>query len=125
MQKVGFLMTRLITGQPDTEIVMSPTIIEEGTSRKFRCTSTSTTIPDTHNLTIQTSWLVNNTSVESIGRFQIDGNDLIIHYVTRLDNNLTVSCKAVEMMGLTSFAYATLPVRCKFCFSFEYCKYGN
>ena len=113
------IYTFTFTGQPSTELEVSTSVIEEGTSGTFKCISTSTTIPGTHNLTIQTSWLVNNTSVESIGRFQIDGNDLIIHYATRMDNNITVSCKTVEERGLTTFANTTLTVRCKFCFALD------
>ena len=105
------------TGQPSTEIEVSPSIIDLGTSGTFRCISTSTTIPATHNLTIKASWFVNNTSVESIGRFQIDGEDLIIHYITRRDIDLTVSCKAVEERDLTTLVNMTVPVGCKFYFA--------
>ena len=101
-------------GQPDTEIEVSPPTIEQGTSGRFKCSSISTTVPNSHNLTIQRTWLVNDKSVESSsGRFQVDEDDLIIHSVTRTDKELVVSCKAVEEKGLTTLTNTTVPVGCK------------
>ena len=92
------------TGPP--EIAVIPPIIETGASGRFRCISTSTN---------QTSWLLNYTAVEKqIGRFEIDDKDLLIHYVSRADKTLLVSCRAVEDCGLTTMANMTVPVGCKY-----------
>ena len=55
--------------------------------------------------------------MENVGRFQTDGKDLIIHCVSRMDKNRTVSCKAVEERGLTTIADSNFSVTCKFCFT--------
>ena len=66
---------------------------------------------------------MNDRAVESSGRFQVDDDDLIIHYVTRKDKDIVVSCKAVEERGLTTLTNTTVPVGCKLCLCvFEICK---
>ena len=63
--------------------------------------------------------------MDGVGRFQTDGKDLIIHCVSRMDKNRTVSCKAMEERGLTAFADTILPVTCKFCFALNFEIYSS
>ena len=78
-------------------------------------------VPGIHDLTNEITWFVNNTYVEKqMGRFEIDNKDLIIHYVSRLDKNLLVLCKALDDKGVTRMANRTVPVGCKF----NFCSYA-
>ena len=106
---------------------MSPDDIRVGEVATFLCLSSSTTVPDTHNLTIHQSWLVNGQPVETEGRFlgtkggfmekvervQVIENKLVIYPVRREDKDVIVTCKVEETMGQTTLANMTVPVLCK------------
>ena len=102
-----------VQGQPDTNFTVSPDDIREGEIATFQCVATSTTVPDTHNLTIQISSLVNGNAVETKGRFCVLPNKLIINSVRREDKDLKATCKAEETMGLATLINMTVPVNCK------------
>ena len=128
-------------GKPIAYMTVSPDDVRVGEVATFLCLSSSTTVPDTHTLTIHYSWLVNGQPVETIhqarlvngqpvetegrfletegglqeteGRFQVQENKLIISPVWREDKDVIVTCKVKEAMGQTTLANMTVPVLCK------------
>lgn len=103
----------IVSGQPVSEITVIPAGIIEGDTVIFECATNSTTVPETHNLTLQTTWFMNGSKIESKGRFIIYRNKLIMCALSKIDHGRVIACRATETMGLTTWVNTTLHVGCK------------
>lgn len=103
---------KIISGPPTSDITGLEEETEEGQSLLLRCSSNSTTVPETHNLKMETMWYLDGRVVESRGRFRVCDDELTIDSVMKTDNNLEISCRAKEQMGLTTWTNKSLHVNC-------------
>ena len=97
---------------------MTPAVVEVGNAVVLNCSSKTTIVPETHNLTISTSWYLDGQAIKPCGRFSVDSNGLYIYVVTEADIDLVITCEAKEERGLTTRINTTLPIFCKCLISF-------
>ena len=102
-----------VLGPPTSEITVKPPIIEEGTAGVLQCSAVSTTLPNTHNLTIYVSWSVDGQVVQTGGRYKVKKTSLTINPVRRADVNRVITCEATEEGGLTTWTNTTLSIHCE------------
>ena len=77
------------------------------------CSTTSTTVPAYHNLTMLVSWYIGGQYIATTGRYRVDNNILSIYSMTRVDDGLVVECQAREDKGLTTWANMSISMNCK------------
>ncbi|XP_052806625.1 basement membrane-specific heparan sulfate proteoglycan core protein-like [Mya arenaria] len=99
--------TVYILGSPIIPSLATNGSFYEGTNLRISCTSTSTTLPSNHSLSIQYNWAINGSSIASGGRFSFDSSDnkeLTIYNISRNDRRSVVRCTATEVGGKSSQA---------------------
>ena len=94
--------------------MVTPAAIDVRHGAIVSCSANSTTIPGTHNLTMQVLWYTNGQIIKTGGRFRVKNDELTIHVVTKADISLVITCEAKEQKGLTTRINTTLPIYCKF-----------
>lgn len=99
-----------ILGKPESEITVTPTALDVGSTGIVKCSSRSTTIPETHNLIIKISWFIGDDLINTGGRFLVDNDELIIYVVIEADINLVITCEAREERGLMTRTNTSLPI---------------
>ena len=101
---------------------MTPAVVEVGNAALLNCSSKTTIVPETHNLTISISWYLDGQAIKPCGRFSVDSNGLYIYVVTEADIDLVITCEAKEERGLTTRINTTLPIYCKILVSYFFAK---
>ena len=102
-----------ILGHPTSMLRQIPAVVEEESAGHLLCISRSTTVPATHNLTMEISWYIDGQYIKTADRFRVAYNELSIYFMSRADKNLVVLCEAHEQYGLTSWANITMQINCK------------
>ncbi|XP_052804288.1 hemicentin-1-like isoform X2 [Mya arenaria] len=101
--------TLYFLGIPTRPTISSTGTIYEGVSLPITCSSTSTTNPSNHSLTMGYSWTRGGSTIIAGGRFSFDNNlqrRLTIANITRNDNKTVIRCTATEERGKSSLSSA-------------------
>ena len=89
----------MLTGKPSTPVLSSGSVPEIERSLSFTCSSSSTTVPSDHGLSLSYTWSINGQTDPTDSRYTYTGNTLTISNVQRTDKNKTVACTAKEVVN--------------------------